>query len=178
MVSSDTERYEVSLTSSKGTPMISEFFTDKEGEIVFITTYVEEERENLVKMYETFSRTKRCCGLPPVRRNMIESWISALYEKGINFIAKHGDRVIAHLAVVKENEVAEFVIFVHQDYEGRWIGGEMIKFAERFLPEFGIKKLKAMTERSNRDAIGLYLHLGFKVEKSDGIYTYLTKELQ
>jgi RimJ/RimL family protein N-acetyltransferase len=156
---------------------ISEFFTSKNGEIIFITPYLQEERENLIKMYETFSVEKRCCGLPPIRRSLIESWIDELASKGYGFIAKHGERVIGHLAAVPEEEEAEFVIFIHQDYEGKWIGGEMIRVAEKFLRGRGIRKIKAMTERTNRSAINLYLWLGFEVEGSDGNYTYLAKVL-
>ncbi|MBO8182892.1 MAG: GNAT family N-acetyltransferase [Archaeoglobus sp.] len=155
----------------------SEFFTSKDGDIIFITSYVPEERENLIKMYEDFSPEKRCCGLPPTRRELIEGWIDDVSKKGYMFIAKHARRVIGHIVVVPQGEKAEFAVFVHQDYEGRWIGQELIRFAESFLRDFGVKKLEAITERENVHAIQLYKHIGFKVVNSDAFYLYLEKEI-
>ncbi|AGK61066.1 hypothetical protein Asulf_01065 [Archaeoglobus sulfaticallidus PM70-1] len=155
----------------------SEFFTDEDGDIIFITSYHEIEREKLIQMYETFSREKRCCGLPPIKREMIESWIDFLHNNGHMFIAKHGDRVIGHIAVVPKDDSAEFVIFMHQDYEGKLIGGKMVKTVEKFLKSLGIRKLKAVTERTNRNAIKLYQKLGFKKESAEGGYIYFIKIL-
>ncbi|RLI82077.1 GNAT family N-acetyltransferase [Archaeoglobales archaeon] len=154
----------------------SEFFTSKDGDIILITGYVPEEREKLIQMYEDFSSDKRCCGLPPVRKKMIEEWIDGLSE-GYMFIAKHGERIIGHIGVMPQGEKAEFVIFIQQDYKGKWIGGELIKFAEKFLKDEGIRILEAVTERGNMQAIQLYLWLGFKIAKSDEFYVYLKKDL-
>jgi|Deesub1362B_J571_1020462.scaffolds.fasta_scaffold00166_35 GNAT superfamily N-acetyltransferase len=159
----------------------SEFFTSKDGEIIFITGYVSEERDKLVKMYEGFSVERRCCGLPPIGRKSIEEWIDELSKKGYMFIAKHRDKVVGHIAIVPEGEKAEFAIFIHQDYEDKGIGTELIRFAEDFLKDKrkdkGIKTLEAITERNNTHAIQLYLKLGFEIIESDYIYLTLRKEV-
>jgi|Deesub1362B_J571_1020462.scaffolds.fasta_scaffold15025_4 GNAT superfamily N-acetyltransferase len=157
--------------------MLSEFFTSKDGEIILITVYVPEEREGLIRMYEDFSPEKRCCGLPPTRRDLIEGWIDELAEKAQMFIAKHGGKIVGHLAVVPLDERAEFAIFIHQDYEGKRIGGELIRFAESFLRQKGIKKLEAITERENVHATHLYKNLGFKLINSDAFYFYFEKKI-
>ncbi len=51
------------------------------GEITFITGYVLDERDKLIKMYEKFNAEKRCCGLPPVGKESIEVWIDELFKK-------------------------------------------------------------------------------------------------
>jgi ribosomal protein S18 acetylase RimI-like enzyme len=155
----------------------SEFFTSKNGDIILITSYVTEERENLIKMYEDFSPERKCCGLPPTRRDLIEEWIDGFEGKSYMFIAKHGERVIGHIAAVPKGERAEFAVFVHQDYEGRRIGKELIRFAESALKDAGIRKLEAFTERTNNHAIQLYKNLGFKVVDSDAFYLYFEKEI-
>ncbi len=155
----------------------SEFYEDKTGEIILVTRYVPDEKENLIRMYENFDVERRCCGLPPVGRRAIESWIDYLDSRGYSFIGKLGDKVIGHITVVPENDGAEFAIFVHQDYEDRGIGGELIRFAEKFLLDKGIKKLNAMTERTNRRALEIYRHLGFQIVKTDNQHVYLEKIL-
>ncbi|AAB89732.1 MULTISPECIES: GNAT family N-acetyltransferase [Archaeoglobus] len=157
--------------------LYSEFYEDKEGEIIFVTIFVPEERENLIKMYEEFSPDRRCCGLPPATRKGIEVWIDGLHENGYGFIAKRGDKIIGHIAAVPVGEEAEFAIFMHQDYEDRGIGSELIRFATKFLREKGIKKLKAITERTNRRAVETYRRLGFKVAERDADYLELEKEI-
>lgn len=155
----------------------SEFYEDKTGKIIFVTTFVPEERENLIKMYENYSEEKRCCGLPPATRRGIEIWIDGLYENGHNFIAKVGDRIIGHIAVVPVGDEAEFAIFIHHDYEDRGIGSELIRFASKFLKEKGVRKLKAVTERTNRRAVETYRRLGFEIAGNDPVYLYMEKTL-
>jgi|Deesub1362A_J573_1020465.scaffolds.fasta_scaffold01347_10 ribosomal protein S18 acetylase RimI-like enzyme len=158
-------------------PLWTEFFQDKENEIILITRYISEERKNLLKMYENFRMDRRCCGLPPFGRKRIEAWIGYLEERGFNFIAKHGNAVVGHVAVVPLNDEAEFVIFVHPDYEERGIGGELMRFVENFVRYKGIEKLKAVTERENRVALNFYIHLGFEVTSTDPVYAYLEKKI-
>lgn len=127
---------------------ISEFFMDKDNEIIFITEFVEEERENLVRMHLDFNEERRCCGLPPVKKEMVEKWIDYLEKHGYMLIAKHKNKVIGHIAAVPENSTAEIAIFVHQDYEGKRIGSELIRFMKNSLEKANIKKLVAVTRRS------------------------------
>nr|WP_230972380.1 GNAT family N-acetyltransferase [Archaeoglobus neptunius] len=142
-----------------------------------VTVFVPEERENLIRMYEEYDPESRCCGLPPNTRNGIESWIDALHKNGYGFIAKLGDRVIGHIAAVPENSEAEFAIFIHPDFVDRGIGGELIRFASRVMREKGVRKLKAITERTNRRAIETYRHLGFLAVSRDPLYVYFEKEI-
>lgn len=161
-----------------GSKPISEFFMDKHNEIIFITEFVEEERENLVRMYLDFNEKRRCCGLPPVKKEMIERWIDYLNKHGYMFIAKHRDRVIGHIAAVPENSSAEIAIFVHQDYEGRRIGSELIRFMKESIKKKNIKKLVAVTEETNRSSVKLHLALGFKIKEVKGGMITFEKEIE
>ena len=138
-----------------------------------VSEFVEDERENLVKMYLNFDKSRRCCGLPPVKREMIESWIDYLNKRGYMFIAKHGDKVIGHVVAIPENSHAEIAIFIHQDYEGKWIGTELIRFMEKILKDRGIKKFVAVTEEANRSSVKLHLALGFTIKETEnGMVTF------
>ncbi len=155
----------------------SEFYEDKAGEIIFVSIFVPEERENLIKMYEDYSPERRCCGLPPLSRKGIEMWIDGLHSNGYGFIAKHGERVVGHIAAVPSGEDAEFAIFIHQDYENKGVGSELIRFASKFLKNRGIKRLRAITERTNRKAIETYKRLGFEVVGRDPEYLVMEKNI-
>nr|WP_280109487.1 GNAT family N-acetyltransferase [Ferroglobus placidus] len=142
---------------------------------MFVTSYTPEEKGNLVRFYESFDQERRCCGLPPMKREAIEKWLEELNEKGYGFISKKGEEIIGHIAVVPKNSEAEFVVFIHRNYEDRGIGKKLIEFAEKFLKEMGIKKLVAVTEATNRRAIITYSHLGFSVVGRDSFYIYFEK---
>lgn len=77
--------------------MYSEFYQDKTGQIILITQYIHDERDNLIKMYENFDMEKRCCGLPPIGRKAIEAWINDVSKRGYGFIAKIGENVVGTL---------------------------------------------------------------------------------
>ncbi len=155
----------------------SEFYEDKRGDIIFVTIFVPEEREKLIEMYEGYNPEKRCCGLPPLTRKGIEMWIDGLHKNGYGFIAKLGERIVGHIAAVPAGNEAEFAIFIHQDYEDRGIGSELIRFASKFLKERGIKKLKAVTERTNRRAVETYRRLGFEISGRESEYLYMEKKI-
>lgn len=157
--------------------MYSEFYQDKTGQIILITQYIHDERDNLIKMYENFDMEKRCCGLPPIGRKAIEAWINDVSKRGYGFIAKIGENVVGHIVAVPKGSEAEFAIFVHQDYEDRGIGGELIRFAERFLRNVGVRRLKAMTERTNKVAVEIYRHLGFEIVDRDPFYVFFQKNI-
>ncbi len=156
--------------------MYSEFF-DKAGEIIFVTNYVQEEKKNLVRFYERFDQKRRCCGLPPVSRESIEKWLEDLSKNGYGFIAKRGEEIVGHIAVVPKNGEAEFVVFIHRDYEDRGIGKNLIEFAAKFLKDIGVKKLVAVTEATNRRAIKTYLRLGFSVVGRESFYVHFERVL-
>jgi len=108
---------------------------------------------------------------------MIEKWIDYLNKHGYMFIAKHGDRVIGHVAAVPENTSTEIAIFIHQDYEGKWIASELIRFIKDMIKKKGIKKLVAVTEEVNRNSIKLHLALSFKIKDVSGGMVVLEKEI-
>ena len=140
--------------------------TDKKGESYIIRSYdCRSDRENLIKMYETFSPELRCLGLPPTTRIGIEYWIDYLAENGIAFVAEKDGRIIAHAVLVptEDGKDVDITIFVHQDFQNRGIGQQLMRVAIDFAKRKGYRGMMLVTERTNKRAIHVYKKLGFEV---------------
>ncbi|RLI78738.1 GNAT family N-acetyltransferase [Archaeoglobales archaeon] len=147
--------------------------TDRKGDLILIRPYEhEKDREKLIEMYETFSPDNRCLGLPPTTRMAIENWIDFLAENGFNIVAEHNGRIVGHLVVVptKDFKKVDLTIFVHQDYQNRGIGQEMMKLIIDYCKNKGFEGIMLVTERTNARAIHVYKKLGFYVV--DPYYEY------
>ncbi len=138
---------------------------DKLGEEILIREYVhEKDREKLIHMYETYDPNYRCLGLPPLSRTAIENWIDYLAENGFAIVAEKDGRIIGHLVIVPtEDNKVDLTIFIHQDYQNRGIGQEMMRLIIDYCKKAGFKGIMLVTERSNARAIHVYKKMGFKV---------------
>ncbi|MET1124505.1 MAG: GNAT family N-acetyltransferase [Archaeoglobaceae archaeon] len=139
---------------------------DRKGEEILIRKYEhEKDREKLIEMYETFDPEQRCLGLPPVTREGIERWIDYLAENGFSIVAEKDGRIIAHLTIVPTEDCrnVDLTIFVHQDYQNRGIGQEMMKLIIDYCRKCGFDGITLVTERTNYRAIHVYKKLGFKI---------------
>ncbi len=138
---------------------------DKKGERILIRAYDhKKDREKLITMYQTFDPDQRCLGLPPLSRKAIENWIDYLADSGFAIVAEKDDRLVGHLVIVpSEDGRVDLTIFVHQDYQNRGIGQEMMKLMIEFCRKAKFKGIILVTERTNARAIHVYKKLGFKV---------------
>jgi GNAT superfamily N-acetyltransferase len=116
-------------------------------------------------MYETFSPELRCLGLPPTTRTGIEHWIDYLAENGIAFVAEKDGRIIGHAVLVptEDGKEVDVTIFVHQDFQNRGIGQQLMKVVIDYSKKKGYKGMMLVTERTNKRAIHVYKKLGFEV---------------
>ncbi len=140
--------------------------TDKKGETYTIRSYDHSrDRENLIHMYETFSPELRCLGLPPTTRAGIEHWIDYLAENGIAFVAEKDGRIIGHAVLVptEDEKDVDITIFIHQDFQNRGIGQQLMKTAIDYSKKKGYRGMMLVTERTNKRAIHVYRKLGFEV---------------
>ena len=135
------------------------------GEKILIRQYDhKEDREKLIEMYETFDPDYRCLGLPPISRRAIENWIDYLAEYGFAIVAEKDGRIVGHLVIVPtEDNKVDLTIFVHQDYQNRGIGQEMMKLIIDYCKKVGFEGIMLVTERTNARAIHVYKKLGFKI---------------
>ncbi len=138
---------------------------DKKGEEILIRQYRhEEDREKLIEMYETYDPDYRCLGLPPISRRAIENWIDYLAEYGFAIVAEKDGRIVGHLVIVPtEDGKVDLTIFIHQDYQNRGLGQEMMRLIIDYCRRAGFKGIMLVTERTNARAIHVYKKMGFKI---------------
>ncbi len=138
---------------------------DKKGEEILIRQYNhEEDREKLIEMYETYDPDYRCLGLPPISRRAIENWIDYLAEYGFAIVAEKDGRIVGHLVIVPtEDGKVDLTIFIHQDYQNRGLGQEMMRLIIDYCKKAGFKGIMLVTERTNARAIHVYKKMGFKI---------------
>jgi ribosomal protein S18 acetylase RimI-like enzyme len=141
-------------------------FRDRGGDSYEIRTYDDsKDREKLIEMYESFSPAQRCLGLPPTTRKGIENWVKYLAENGISFVAERDGRIVGHVVLVptEDGREVDVTIFIHQDFQNRGLGQELMRIAIDFAKKRRYKGMMLVTERANRRAIHVYEKLGFRV---------------
>ena len=103
-------------------------------------------------------------GLPPANRDRLEQWLTKLTENGWNLVAVDDDRVVGHVGVVPAStEDPQFVIFVHDDYQNRGVGSELIKHLIASAADRGHEALQLDVAKENRRAISVYRNVDFEV---------------
>jgi len=126
--------------------------------------YQPDDREALVAMYEAVDVHSRTLGVPPKNRADLESWLDHLTTDGWNVVARLDGRIVGHVAVVPADAAEpEFVVFVHQDYQRRGIGTELLKQAIARAAPAGYDALRLTVAAENDAARALFEGLGFEV---------------
>lgn len=138
-------------------------FVDREEVPLVISPY-EDDFEALVAMYEDIDGDNRTVGLPPLGRENIAEWLDSLTADGWNLLARDGDRVVGHVGVAPADaEDPQFVIFVHDDYQRRGLGTELVRHAVAYAEDRGHDALRLNVAKENRDAIDVYRNVDFEV---------------
>ncbi len=142
-------------------------FKDKKGDEVIIRNYNHQnDREKLIDMYFSFTPENRCLGLPPSSKESIEYWIDHLAKNGLSIVAEFNSRIIGHTAIVPtEDGNADLTIFVHQDFQNRGIGQELLKNIIEVAKKLNFRGITLVTEINNKRAIHIYKKFGFRVVK-------------
>jgi RimJ/RimL family protein N-acetyltransferase len=139
-------------------------YVDAEGTPYLVEPFEPNDLESIVDMYETIGDESRTMGLPPSSRTAIEAWLERLSDRGWNLVARHGNRVVAHVGVAPADaEDPEFVIFVHQYYQNCGLGAEMVKHTVVYAADRDYDSLTLSVSGSNRRAIHVYQNVGFEL---------------
>lgn len=146
-------------------PFQARIVKDKIGEEFLVRQYEhEKDREALIEMYVNYDPEYRCLGLPPLTRGGIETWIDYLGKNGFAIIAEKNGKIVGHLVIVPdERNRVDLTIFIHQDYQDRGLGQEMMKLIIDYCRKAGFDGITLVTERSNSRAIHVYRKLGFQI---------------
>jgi putative acetyltransferase len=99
------------------------------------------------------------------RRYFRRSWT----DEQASLVAVHGDRVIGHLNVSREEgpmtrHVASLGMAVAPDWRGRGVGSALLVEAIRWGNEMRVEKLALSVYPHNEVALGLYRKFGFQEE--------------
>jgi L-phenylalanine/L-methionine N-acetyltransferase len=99
------------------------------------------------------------------RRYFRRSWA----DEQASLVAVHGDRVIGHLNVAREEgpmtrHVASLGMAVAPEWRGRGVGTALMAEAIRWAKEMGVEKLALSVYPHNEPALALYRKFGFEVE--------------
>jgi putative acetyltransferase len=104
-------------------------------------------------------------GIRHYRKRFRNSWT----HDRASLVAVHGDRVIGHLDVTREEgsvtrHVASIGMAVAPDWRGRGVGSALLAEAIRWARQVGVEKLVLSVYPDNEAALGLYRKFGFVEE--------------
>lgn len=151
-------------------------FFDEAGRAYLARPYRDDDFESLVEMYR--STTDTTMGLPPDTRAGVEAWLEALASNGWNVVALHDDRVVGHIAVVPaDSSRPEFVVFVHDAYQRRGIGTELVEQAVARASAEDYEALELLVNSGNQTAISLYHSIGFRADDREEIDLEMSLDL-
>lgn len=146
-------------------PFQARIVKDKKGEELILRQYDhQKDFEKLVEMYVNYDPDYRCLGLPPLTRTAIENWINYLSKNGFSIVAEKNEKIVGHLVIVPdEKNRVDLTIFIHQDYQNRGLGQEMMRQIIEYCKKAGFEGITLVTERTNNRAIHVYRKLGFEI---------------
>jgi RimJ/RimL family protein N-acetyltransferase len=124
--------------------------------------------ENMVAMFESMSKEALRFGLPPYDRPRLERWVAGL-EGGVLLLALDRDRVVGVAMVfgrqaLRLRGVGEFVIYLHQDYQGQGLGTHLTRVILQEARSRGFHRVGLEVVAENAAAIKVYQRAGFSVE--------------
>ena len=139
-------------------------FLDGDGAAVLIRRYTADDFDALVSMYDDIDATQTTMGLPPVTERRRREWLRTLTDDGWNLIARAGERIVGHVGVAPMTAAdPEFVVFVHQSFQNRGLGTEMLMHLIAYAGDRGHDELNLSVSADNTRAITVYENIGFDI---------------
>lgn len=171
-----TERVQCSYwdyTACEGTPHCPPRcprFVDGTGVPIIIRRYEDGDFDGLETMYEQLGPSNRTMGVPPLDSDRLTQWLRTLTDDGWNLVALHDDRVVGHVGVGSDTKPdPDFVVFVHDDHQGRGVGTELVKHVIANAADQSHDALTLDVLRENERAVAVYRKLGFEVTEEQAM---------
>lgn len=143
-------------------------FFDTEGTPTVVRPFRDQDRSDLVSMYDELENPGRSQGIPPRERDAIAEWIDGLTDRGLNLVCLVDKRVVGHIAAVPASSpTPELSIFVHQEFQNRGIGTELLKQLIAYSAAGDKEQLRLIVSTGNRRAITVYENIGFERVERD-----------
>jgi RimJ/RimL family protein N-acetyltransferase len=138
-------------------------YIDESGTSLLVRLFEPGDRASLVEMYLGLPPSCRTMGLPPRGEGAVDAWLGDLESIGWNLVALDGQKVVGHVGVgPAANPTPQLVVFVHQDYQGRRLGPELVKHAIAYAADDGFDGLQLSVAEGNQRAIRIYENIGFE----------------
>jgi RimJ/RimL family protein N-acetyltransferase len=145
----------------------SRSFVDKTGARATVRMMRPADLKSLLEMYYQFEPKQMAQQLPPRTEEQINRWIEFLTEDGENFVALVGRQVVGHIVLCSLRDGrAELAIFVHQNFQSRGIGTQLLQLARLAAIQAGYHHIWISVESSNIQAIRVFLKIGFQLTGS------------
>ncbi|MFB6151639.1 MAG: GNAT family N-acetyltransferase [Haloarculaceae archaeon] len=140
-------------------------FTDDAGRHVAFRRCDSGDFEPLDGMYAGLSAESRVQGIPPVDDDSRREWVGGLLDEEHNVAAWHGDDAVGHAALLPmDDDRAELVIFVADEYQEAGIGSRLLRVLLGHGRENGFDRVWLTVQRDNWVARNLYRSVGFTVQ--------------
>ena len=126
------------------------------------------DRDKLLNLFSTMSEKALEWGMPPYSEVTIDRWLSN-FERSIPLIAIYQNRIVGYAGIFKhahprEKGVADFGIYLHQDFHKIGLGTIMSETILRIAKDQGLHRIFLHVVEDNVVAVNLYKKLGFVVE--------------
>ncbi len=152
-------------------------FTDSSNRQITLRPYRESDYGSLVEMYDGLDSESRAQGTPPMDPTAISEWVSTNLV-GPDVVALHGTQLIGHVSFVPDGTGRhELAIFVHQDFQQRGIGSELLAVGMGHARDQGVEYVWASVEKSSRHVHRFYTRAGFSVNNPMGITYRMSRYL-
>ncbi len=144
---------------------------DKDGLAFELGPAGEGDGPALKNMYDRFSPKAVAQGLPPEGDEQRRVWVEGLLNDAENLLARQGDRVVGHCALIPDHGRgdAEYIIFVDKQYRNKGLGtvltGDILELAKAL----GLKLIWLCVAVTNFPAVRLYQKSGFRFVDHDCI---------
>jgi len=154
------------MTMDKADPITR---TDKSGQPYSLGNGDATDRSLIMDMYRVFSPKPASQGLPPADLETCEKWVKDILGIGINVLARRGDAIIGHAALIPDvkGKTGEFIIFVHQDCRNLGVGTDLTRWMFERARDLGLRSVWLTVAMTNFIAIKLYRKLGFEYCEMD-----------
>jgi RimJ/RimL family protein N-acetyltransferase len=138
-------------------------FTDSKGDSCIIRPADENDFESILHMYDLFEPKESSQGLPPADPVRRRELVRKIVDESINIIVEYVSFVAGHACLIEmEPGVrSELEIVIHQDWQARGLGSEMVSLLVELGKHFNYETIWLTVDSSNRKAIQVYQKNGF-----------------
>jgi len=154
---------------------------DDGREVLFRPLRPKEDLDMLYEFYSTLSKEKnyyRFLNYRRVTRWIVEEWANINYTESMAIIAvvdNGGSRKVvadSRYYLDRSTGAAEIAIVVHNDWQHKGIGTNLLKHTMKVAKEMGVKKLFAYVAPENRKIIRIGKRIGFTPKWYPDMGTY------